>query len=109
MLDLTSPAVQTPAAEYAKKINHRHHCERRDSTKVMLGRQGDPIVMCRSCGAFRVVEGVRTPEPAVAAPQPKPARLRCRVHHEEAVTWRGTGCRECAKERAEKLAEESER
>lgn len=36
------------------------------------------------------------------APEPLPelplhlSRYRCRVHHHEAVTWRGTGCRACS-------------
>ena len=105
MIDLTSQAVQLAAAEFARKLRHKSDCRRRDETKLLLGNRGDPIVMCRNCGKYRVVEGVRTPEPdvapaAVAVAPPKPGRLRCRIHHDEEVTWRGAGCRACAKERA---------
>lgn len=81
-------------------VRHRIPC-RGSKLYVVMGRLGDPITRCRGCGAYEVHPkpgAEATPEPA-AEPAPI-GRYRCRVHHDEAVTWRGTGCRHCARERA---------
>ena len=52
---------------------------------------------CAHVGSAAYVAPVRnlTPEP-----EPRPITAtgyRCRVHHDEPVTWRGTGCPICAR------------
>jgi len=81
------------------ELRHRKSdCKERDEHDV-LGWRGDWIHRCRNCRAFVLMPKPVEPEPQPAAP-PANGPHRCRVHHDEPVTWKGTGCRACARERA---------
>lgn len=80
-------------------IDHRDDCTNRNE-QLEMGRFGDKLLRCWSCGRFSVV----TLDPAhavvVAAEAPVwfVARHVC-VDRLAPVTWQGRGCRECAQAR----------
>lgn len=79
------------------------------------GKHGDLLARCHTCGGRRVLVPAneeQTPEPTEEQEQPvrtgpslpTGARYTCREHPHRAVTWRGTGCPECKRDRGEDQA-----
>lgn len=77
----------------ASPLVHRPDCAGPDVNTV-IGRLGDTLERCRSCGRWGVVVP-REPSQPEKASRRLVTRYRCAEHLDEPVTWRGTGCREC--------------
>lgn len=113
------------------KFTHKPDCAYPLLTRY-VGRFGDPLERCRTCGAWSVVPTTAPvaarPEPAtVPAPVVVPvavvapvvadeeggaiiSRYRCAHHQDTPVDWRGRGCTPChraAAKRARKAAEKA--
>lgn len=71
-------------------IPHRPSCDRTAEVTIRPGERGDDIATCTACGRFTFV--------AREQPQAREIRSpwRCPAHPDQAVTWRGTGCPNCA-------------
>lgn len=93
------------------EFNHEPECSN-PHVRVRVGRLGDNLLRCRNCTSWRLVEpwmlrhAVEAADDADGeADEAEPLRpgvvltsaWRCRIHLDEPVTWRGTGCRECHK------------
>lgn len=88
-------------------VNHTADCHSEDVRRV-LGSMGDTLDRCAGCGRFAVVDapppGRVGADHGAAAGVPGASRYRCRVHPEQPVTWRGTGCPDCHAEKVERAA-----
>lgn len=95
------------------ELAHRGECHGTNADRVIRrGTGGDDLLTCTRCRAFRVVEAwmivgtaevMATPPEAPEAPtRPRQPldRWRCRVHPDEAVSWKGTGCSACQMEQS---------
>ena len=78
---------------FPTRPDHKSGCTKPDPIERATLERGDVIMQCRGCNTRWAV-------PPQAAPQPKAAPLSayvCRVHHDQSVTWRGTGCTKCTR------------
>lgn len=118
------------------KFTHKPDCAYPLLTRY-VGRFGDPLERCKTCGAWSVVPPtapVEVPPAPVAVPVPVVApvavvapvvalaaddeeraalisRYRCRHHQDTPVDWRGRGCTPCNREavkRVRKAAKKAE-
>jgi hypothetical protein len=83
------------AANMAALIEHLPDCAAPEPLTYLDRRTGRVATKCRTCGRRVIHDEAQMP------PKPAPAsNYRCRDHHGEPVTWRGTGCDVCTTERA---------
>jgi len=82
---------------FERFIRHLPDCGGAD-LEEFTGRLGDALVRCRGCGRMGLA-GL----PAAKVPPLSPRRVVtgwvCGEHLDRPVTWRGTGCPECAADR----------
>lgn len=112
------------------KLTHKPDCAYPLLTRY-VGRFGDPLERCRTCGAWSVVPTTAPvaarPEPAtVPAPVVVPvavvapvvaeeergaliSRYRCAHHPDAPVNWRGRGCTPCHRAAAKKARKAAEK
>jgi hypothetical protein len=78
---------------FPTRPEHKSGCTSPSSPRV-AGSTGSGLVImqCRGCSTRWAVPPQAVPQ-AKAAP---PSGYVCRAHHDQAVTWRGTGCARCA-------------
>lgn len=71
-------------------VTHRPNC-RGPRITARVRTDGSAILRCTRCKSSEAI-----PPGAVAqAFTAITGKYRCRDHHDEVVTWRGKGCREC--------------
>lgn len=72
-------------------IDHKPGCVN-VSTYTRTNSVGVTWTLCRGC------DGRNHQAPEITAHQPRilPGSYRCRVHHDQPVTWRGKGCQLCS-------------
>lgn len=95
--------------DMAALIEHRPWCTTPQPVTYLKRRAGDGVrTKCRTCG-----RGVdhddpmrRTDHDTTRAPV---SHYRCRVHTEQATTWRGTGCPTCATEKSKRTTRRERR
>ncbi len=75
----------------ADRLDHKPRCRGAGVGKAWWGKAGDVLIRCRGCSRVGVVD-------ASVVIRPAAGRYACRAHYEP-VSWRGTGCDECAAER----------
>lgn len=101
---------QTILERAGELIRHRADCET-PRVKASTGRLGDQMAVCKTCRRFALYqEAGYEPgdEPPPAAPRTAyPTGYVCREHHNEPVTFKGTGCAACRHRRNSKPKKES--
>jgi hypothetical protein len=69
-----------------------HSSRRCDGTPHLFrGSSGERMVGCKGCSTYVLAASLEPRRPLTSG-------YVCGSHPEEAVTWRGTGCAECARE-----------
>ena len=79
--------------DHAALIEHPAWCVAPRLMTYLDRATGCPATKCRACG--RWVDHVAAAEPEPIIERDPVSNYRCRDHHDEPVTWRGTGCRAC--------------
>lgn len=94
----------TPHAP-APRLEHRDDCEKPSPVTFRHKVTRHVITRCKTCGRFvdhETAPAVELEEPPAddddATTRPR-GMHRCSAHLEVPVTWRGTGCHACRKER----------
>lgn len=72
-------------------IAHKPECPGARLVTFKASTTGHTVTTCKACRAMHDHD-TTTAEPAAPF-----GRYRCRTHPEIAVSWRGTGCPDCAK------------
>lgn len=75
--------------------DHKFDCPGAN-TYVRTNGLGITWVRCYACNGYWQQTAADVPPATTSAP------YRCRDHHEQAVTWRGTGCPLCAAHKQQK-------
>jgi len=89
---------------FPTRPDHKSGCTSPIPRVMRSTGSGLVIMQCRGCSTRWAVPPEAVPQ---TAPQAKAAPLSgyvCRVHHDEPVTWRGTGCARCASDLARRNA-----